>query len=60
MPEPGEYVAMGAARQAACVLSGQALPPAWATAGTPRHYTAEPDHDTVAHYEELRDLTEGW
>lgn len=60
VPEPGEYVAMGAARQAAWVLSGQALPPAWATAGTPHHYTAEPDHDTVARYEELRDLTEGW
>lgn len=44
---------MGAARQAAWVLSGQALPPAWATAGTPHHYT-------VARYEELRDLTEGW
>ncbi|MCT1442838.1 hypothetical protein [Corynebacterium glucuronolyticum] len=42
VPEPGEYVAMGAARQAAWVLSGQALPPAWATAGTPHHYT--PNH----------------
>lgn len=60
VPEPGEYVAMGAARQAAWVLSGQALPTAWATAGTPHHYTATPDHDTVARYEELRDLTEGW
>lgn len=45
VPEPGEYVAMGAARQA--------LPPAWATASTPHH-------DTVARYEERRDLTEGW
>ena len=52
VPEPGEYVAMGAARQAAWVLSGQTLPPAWATASTPHH-------DTVARYEELRDLTEG-
>ncbi|WP_348968022.1 FGGY-family carbohydrate kinase [Corynebacterium pyruviciproducens] len=60
VPESGEYVAMGAARQAAWVLSCQTLPPAWATAGTPHHYTAEPDHDTVARYEELRDLTEGW
>ncbi|EEI27870.1 FGGY-family carbohydrate kinase [Corynebacterium glucuronolyticum] len=53
VPEPGEYVAMGAARQAAWVLSGQTLPPPWATASTPHH-------DTVARYEELRDLTEGW
>ncbi|WP_280195795.1 FGGY-family carbohydrate kinase [Corynebacterium pyruviciproducens] len=60
VPELGEYVAMGAARQAAWVLSGQALPPAWATQGTPKHYEAQPDTDTVARYEELRDLTEGW
>lgn len=60
VPEPGEYVAMGAARQAAWVLSGQALPPAWATQGTPKHYEADPDTDTVARYEELRDKTEGW
>jgi len=52
IPEPGEYVAMGAARQAAWALSGQALPPAWATQGTPKHYEAQPDTDTVARYEE--------
>ena len=60
VPEPGEYVAMGAARQAAWVLSGQTLPPAWATQGTPKHYEADPDTDTVARYEELRDKAEGW
>jgi len=60
VPEPGEYVAMGAARQAAWVLSQQALPPAWATQSTPKHYEAEPDTDTVVRYEELRDKTEGW
>ena len=58
IPEPGEYVAMGAARQAAWALSGQALPPAWATQGTPKHYEAQPDTDTVARYEELRDKME--
>jgi xylulokinase len=36
VPEPGEYVATGAARQAAWVLSGAAEPPLWATAGTQR------------------------
>jgi xylulokinase len=29
VPPPGEYVADGAARQAAWVLSGQAAPPSW-------------------------------
>jgi xylulokinase len=29
LPEPGEYVALGAARQAAWVLSGDPEPPAW-------------------------------
>jgi xylulokinase len=29
LPEPAEYVALGAARQAAWVLSGQAEPPSW-------------------------------
>ena len=29
LPEPAEYVALGAARQAAWVLSGDPEPPAW-------------------------------
>jgi len=29
VPDPGEYVALGAARQAAWVLSGATEPPAW-------------------------------
>jgi xylulokinase len=29
VPEPAEYVALGAARQAAWVLSGEAEPPTW-------------------------------
>ena len=39
VPEPAEYVALGAARQAAWALSGGAEPPAWpepAGGGTPR------------------------
>jgi len=31
VPEPGEYVATGAARQAAWILSGDEQPPAWPT-----------------------------
>ncbi|MGI9196354.1 MAG: FGGY family carbohydrate kinase, partial [Candidatus Nanopelagicales bacterium] len=34
IPQPGEYVADGAARQAAWALAGTAEPPAWALAGT--------------------------
>ena len=34
LPEPGEYVADGAARQAAWVLSGADEPPAWEREGT--------------------------
>jgi len=32
LPEPGEYVASGAARQAAWALSGEAAPPTWEVA----------------------------
>jgi xylulokinase len=33
VPDPGEYVALGAARQAAWVLDGGAEPPAWQVSG---------------------------
>jgi xylulokinase len=32
LPEPGEYVALGAARQAAWAVSGEAAPPTWEVA----------------------------
>ncbi|HEY2043209.1 MAG TPA: xylulokinase [Jatrophihabitans sp.] len=39
VPPPGEYVADGAARQAAWVLSGSAEPPSWSSElGTPERY----------------------
>jgi xylulokinase len=37
VPPPGEYVADGAARQAAWVTAGGDLPPTW-SAGTPQVY----------------------
>ncbi|GAA2700282.1 xylulokinase [Micromonospora olivasterospora] len=40
VPPPGEYVADGAARQAAWVALGGAAPPEWSPAGT-REYAAE-------------------
>lgn len=42
VPEPGEYVALGAARQAAWTLAGSAEPPDWPVSATPavRHSAA--------------------
>jgi len=40
VPQPGEYVALGAARQAAWVLSGEPDPPPWPRIATDR-YAAE-------------------
>ncbi|MGJ0120893.1 xylulokinase [Williamsia sp. MIQD14] len=42
VPEPGEYVADGAARQAAWALTGDDTPPRWALSATERF---EGDHD---------------
>jgi xylulokinase len=56
VPPPGEYVADGAARQAAWVLSGGEAPPEWVRPGTTLH-----EADAVPHvrqrYAEVRDLT---
>jgi len=41
VPPPGEYVADGAARQAAWALSGSEAPPDWVREGT-RRYAADP------------------
>jgi xylulokinase len=60
VPQPAEYVALGAARQAAWVLSGAATPPDWPLAGTAADYTAEPDLLARERYAALRDATAGW
>ena len=56
VPPPGEYVADGAARQAAWVLAGGDAPPEWPRPGTTRH-----EEDTLPHvrarYSEVRELT---
>lgn len=54
VPEPGEYVADGAARQAAWVLSGLPTPPAWAL-GEVATYDADPTPDVVARYSAAAD-----
>jgi xylulokinase len=49
VPEPGEYVAVGAARQAAWVLAGTAVPPSWQQ-GDVETYEAQPDPGVLAQY----------
>jgi xylulokinase len=57
-PTPAQYVALGAARQAAWALSGSPQPPAWNPPPT-AEYTADPAPEVPAHYARVRDLTEG-
>jgi xylulokinase len=56
VPAPGDYVADGAARQAAWVLDGAADPPPWEPAGTVVH-EADPTPSVRARYAEVRELT---
>ncbi len=57
-PPPAEYVALGAARQAAWALSAAAEPPAWKRPPTDQ-YTADPTPTVRERYTAVRDLTEG-
>lgn len=50
VPEPGEYVANGAAKQAAWILVGGEEPPAWGLAGV-EHLTAEAQPQVRAAYD---------
>jgi xylulokinase len=59
VPEPEEYVALGAARQAAWALSGAAGPPAW-PARPATEYTGEPELAIRQRHVALRDDTAGW
>jgi xylulokinase len=56
VPEPGEYVADGAARQAAWVLSGADDPPEWRSVRT-QLFEAEATPAVRERYAEVRDLT---
>ena len=56
---PGEYVALGAARQAAWALSGAAAPPGWPVTGG-ETVEGEPTPDVRLRYAELRDRTQTW
>jgi xylulokinase len=56
VPALGEYVADGAARQAAWALAGGERPPAWQT-GTEERYDGDPQPVIRARYAEVRELT---
>ncbi|HEX4062189.1 MAG TPA: xylulokinase [Streptosporangiaceae bacterium] len=56
VPEPAEYVALGAARQAAWALAGSAEPPSWPTAPA-ASYTGDPVPAVRERYAALRDAT---
>jgi xylulokinase len=58
VPPPGEYVADGAARQAAWVLSGAGAPPEWAQPGV-REFDAPPATAVRERYAEVRGRTDG-
>ncbi|EYT49313.1 xylulokinase [Brachybacterium muris] len=55
----GEYVALGAARQAAWALAGTDEPPHWEITGS-RTVGAEATPQVLATYRELKERTEGW
>ncbi len=59
LPPPGEYVALGAARQAAGALAGSAEPPAWPAAET-TVLEAEPTPHVREVYADLRERTAPW
>ena len=58
VPPPGEYVADGAARQAAWVLSGDDTPPEWAQPGL-QEFDAPPATAVRERYAEVRGKTDG-
>jgi len=59
VPEAAEYVALGAARQAAWALSGSAEPPAWAERASVTH-EASATPEVREQYAALRDDAAAW
>ncbi|MDM7830449.1 xylulokinase [Cellulomonas edaphi] len=57
VPTPGEYVADGAARQAAWLLSGAAEPPAWSAAAAAEVHEAPATPEVREQYAAVRELT---
>ncbi len=59
VPPPGEYVALGAARQAAWALSGSTEPPSWEM-GSVQEYDAAPEPGVLETYLTLKERTTLW
>jgi xylulokinase len=59
IPQPGEYVADGAARQAAWALLGGENPPEW-NLGEVTSAHSSPTPEVVSAYRTLRDRTQNW
>ncbi len=59
IPEPGEYVANGAARQAAWALLGGAEPPHWEL-GHVKKISAPSSPEVLSRYRQLKSRTNGW
>jgi len=59
LPPAGEYVADGAAKQAAWALLGGNQPPQW-NLGEVESYSSNPTPEVLVKYRALRDATEGW
>jgi xylulokinase len=59
VPAPEEYVALGAARQAAWALAGTLQPPAWPRPLS-RRYADEPQPEVRERYAALREGTTSW
>jgi xylulokinase len=54
VPAPAEYVALGAARQAAWALSGAAEPPAWTVEAAGANTTSDNYDEARARYAKFR------
>jgi xylulokinase len=59
LPPPGEYVADGAAKQAAWALLGGDQPPQW-DLGAVASITSTPTPEVLVQYRRLRDHTQNW
>jgi xylulokinase len=59
VPEPEEYVALGAARQAAWALTGDDAPPSWPRR-TAAVYSGAPSREIRERHAALRDDTAPW
>jgi xylulokinase len=59
VPEPEEYVALGAARQAAWALAGTPEPPDWPRPPA-KQYTGDPQPGLAERFAGLRDATASW